>query len=117
MVVPAGALDEIGDGGGYGGSKKDRDQGIGIRDLGEVVDWLAAAQVEADGEGREDEEFDGFEGQGWDGKVADGPVGVSEDRECVGEVERCEAVDGGEVGCAEEDDEEGFGAEEVLEAG
>jgi len=68
-------------------------------------------EVERDGEGGEDVEFDGGGDELGEGEVADGPVGVAEDGEYVGDVLRGDEADGGEVGEAGGQDSDGFGAE------
>jgi hypothetical protein len=107
LVVPAGALEEIGERGAAGGGDEQEDDGTSG----------GRADVEGEDEGGEQDELDGLPEQGEEGEVADGPVGVVQDGQGGGEVEGREAADGEEEGCSEREDEEGLGAKEALQAG
>ncbi len=107
LVVPAGALDDVRESCCRCSDEEDEDGGgSGL-----------GAEVESEGDGGEDAELDGFQGESWEREMADGPVGVVQDGQGGDEVERSEVVDGGQEIDADEGDEDGFGAEELADAG
>ncbi len=108
LVVPAGALEVVGE--GAGGAGEDEEFGGSVWGCGS-----SEGEVEDEGYGSEDVELEGFGDELGEGQVADGPVDVSEERDDFGEVGGGYQADGDEEGDAGGDEGEDGRAEELTE--